>query len=348
MASNSSNSATSADPLGRPEVQIGFEVFFAVVICLVSIFGNFLVVFVVNKDSRLKSITNIFIHNLAWTDICMAALHMPFWIISLWTGRWIFSVQLCGWAAAMQFSFGIASILNMGVIAVNRYLKVVKPNIYRKFFGNKRIARVYCLVVWLFSMLLSTTPLYGWGKMAFHPGFAVCSLVWEIQHISYVIVIVGIVVNGVTFVIFYCYYKIYRAVKASSANLSSHAAQNNMPNSGLNNMSQTTDIKLMKATFTVVCVFVMCWSPVSLVVFYETIFDGPPRLVNTVVVFLMFCSSGANPVIYGVMNPQFKRAFAKVLKCKKAGVNGETSHSVGAQVTVTVPARAELVIVKPK
>ena len=48
------------------------------IIIIISFLDNFLVVYVVHKDSRLKSLTNVFVQNLALTEISMATLHMPF------------------------------------------------------------------------------------------------------------------------------------------------------------------------------------------------------------------------------------------------------------------------------
>ena len=214
----------------------------------------------------------------------------------------------------------------MGLIAVNRYLKVVKPNLYPKFFPNKRKARIYCAAVWLITALLSTPPLYGWGKFAYHKGFCVCTILYEIEQISYAICVAGIAVNSVTCVIIVCYYKIYRTVKASSANMSYHAAEGNVSSTSSSDACPATDIKVLKATFTVVCVYMLCWIPVTMVALSEAVFGPPPRLVSIVVIYLMYCSSGVNPLIYGMMNPQFKAAFAKALKYE-VNVEGQSEET---------------------
>ena len=87
----------------------------------------------------------------------MASLHMPFWIISLYKGTWIFSEKWCEISATILFTCGLASILTMGLIAVNRYIRVVKPALYNRLFPSKRIARVYCALVWIASTLLATS-----------------------------------------------------------------------------------------------------------------------------------------------------------------------------------------------
>ena len=78
----------SQDPLYRSKAESVLEVTFAILVCLASVFGNVLVVYVLNKYSGMQTITNVLIHNLALTDIIMATFNMPFWITSLYAGKW--------------------------------------------------------------------------------------------------------------------------------------------------------------------------------------------------------------------------------------------------------------------
>ena len=163
MAINSQTGSSSHDPLGRSPSEIGLEVVLAILICLMSILDNLLVVYVVHKDSRLKSLTNVFIHNLALTDISLASLHMPFWVITLYTGTWIFSERWCEIQAVINCTLGVASILNMGLIAFNRYIRVVKPALYSRLFLSKRKARFYCALVRIASLRLTQHRHYTAG-----------------------------------------------------------------------------------------------------------------------------------------------------------------------------------------
>ena len=206
MKNNSQSDQSSHDPLlGRSRSLIAVEVALSILICLTSFLGNLLVVYVVHKDSRLKSLTNVFIHNLALTDISMASLHMSFWVTSLYTGTWIFSEKWCEVQAVIRSTLGNASILTMGLIAFNRYFWVVKPALYNKVYSSKKMARLYCAIAWIASMLLATQPLYGWGKMIYNPSCSVCYFNWKIENISYTIVTMGVVINGTTVSILYFY-----------------------------------------------------------------------------------------------------------------------------------------------
>ena len=137
MAYSFQTGPSSHDPLGRSRTEISLEVALSILICLISILNNFLVVYVVNKDSRLKCVTNIFILNLALTDIFMATLYMPFWVISLHSGTWIFSEKWCQLSAAILSTLAATSHLTMGLIAFNRYVRVVKPAMYSRLFPSK-------------------------------------------------------------------------------------------------------------------------------------------------------------------------------------------------------------------
>ena len=137
MANNSQTGSSSHDPLGRSRSEIGLEVALAILICLISFLDNFLVVYVVHKDRRLKSLTNVFVQNLALTDISMATLHMPFWVITLYTGTWIFSERWCEIQAVIQCTLGLASILNMGLIAFNRYIPSRQTSVVQQTFPEQ-------------------------------------------------------------------------------------------------------------------------------------------------------------------------------------------------------------------
>ena len=312
MANNSQIGSSSQDPLGRSHSEIGLVVALAILISLISFLGNFLVVYVVYKDSRLRRLTNIFIQNLALTDIASASLVMPYWVISLYTGTWIFSERWCEIQGVIQATFGIASILTMGLIAFNRYFRVVKSEqLYSRLFPSKKMARVYCVIVWIASILLATPSLYGWGKMVYHPPYGVCTFNRKIEDISYVIILMSGVHNTTTAAIFYCYYKIYKTLKESRQNLNAHGATSSE--------RRRTDIRVLKTCFTVVCVFLILWGPVTVVVVMESAEYFVPRKVSTAVFFLVFTTSLVNPIIYGVMNPQLRTAFKGALSFGRCG-----------------------------
>ena len=179
--------SSSHDPLGRSLSEIGLKVALSILSTLTSFLGNFLIVYV---DSRLKSWTNIFIQNLALTAIPTTSLRMPFWVISLYKGACIFSERWCEVQAVIEATLGITSILTMGLIAFNRFIRVVKQAMYNRLpeqengttlpWGRMDSFYVFC-----------NTAIVRMGKIVYHPRYAICNFAWKIEHMSYVLVIVG-------------------------------------------------------------------------------------------------------------------------------------------------------------
>ena len=300
----------SHDPLGRSRTEIDVEVTMAALILLTALSGNLLVVYVISRDSRLHNITNIFIHNLALTDVAMATTGMPFWIASLYSGTWKLGQLWCQVVVSILWILSQASIFTIGMIAFNRYIKVVKPTQYRKLFPSKRAARSYCVLVWLVPIFLKTPHFFGWLGVSFTK-FLLCLP----EPGVYLLIVSGVLINGVTTTIFFCNFKIYKAVKQSTGNLNAHAEGNGVRAANDSRRSNMTDVRVLKTCFTVACVYMLIWSPLSIITVGWISGFYIPQTVFTASVYMGFLSCMVNPFIYGIMNPQFRLAFKRALSC---------------------------------
>lgn len=306
---------TSHDPLGRSRTEIEVEVTVAILICLTAVFGNLLVLYVVNRDSRLRNVTNLFIHHLALTDIVSATIDMPFWITSLYTGTWNFGQVWCQVAGSTFNFLGCASILMMGLIAFNRYMKVVKPTLYKKVFPNKKAAQMYCVLIWLVAVLMAITYLSGWAGIKFHMRLLICSS----EHTAYGLASAGVIINGVMIMIFYCHFRIYKAVRQSTENLNAHAEGNGIRSLNDTGRFNITEIRVLNACFTVACFFVITYIPVYIIIVTWNFRFDVPQTVHIASIFLKFSGSMVNPFIYGIVNPLFKVAFKRALSFGRYG-----------------------------
>ena len=80
---------------------------------------------------------NIYVVTLAMSDALMAVLCMPMSLVLLITGEWPFSSAVCHFQGFFCFFCALYSLLLMTATAVNRYFRVVKPNLYRQRFKVK-------------------------------------------------------------------------------------------------------------------------------------------------------------------------------------------------------------------
>ena len=73
--------------------------------------------------------------------------------------------------------------------------------------------------------------------------------------------------------------------------------------------------KITKLLFAIVLGFAICWAP-FVIIDRVSVFKGDyalPRQVYVMYIFFVSSSSAINPIIYGVMNRQFRVAFTKSL-----------------------------------
>ena len=176
--------------------------------------GNVVVCMAVLKSARLRSVPNMFITNLAASDILMAVVCMPIFLHVLISGEWLFSSVVCDLQGFFMFSFGIVSQVNMSVIAVNRYFAVCRP-LNCKVIFTKRNVLFMIVLLWLLPSIACVAPLVGWGYYAFNPGKAFCVYPFNVNMIYTTIVKILFIAFPMG-VIAFSYAKCFFAIRSSN------------------------------------------------------------------------------------------------------------------------------------
>ncbi|MCL4162490.1 UNVERIFIED_CONTAM: hypothetical protein GTU68_006884, partial [Idotea baltica] len=97
------------------------------IIFTIGLIGNLLVVFIVIRNPNMRTITNIFITNLAISDILMCLVAIPFTPYALYMENWTLSSSLC---KILPMTMGVSvyvSTLTSTAIAADRYFIIVHP-----------------------------------------------------------------------------------------------------------------------------------------------------------------------------------------------------------------------------
>ena len=77
------------------------------------------------------------------------------------------------------------------------------------------------------------------------------------------------------------------------------------------------EIKVSVTLLVVISLFVVSWAPISIVNCVETFWSvHEPMYVERAAVAMMYLQSAVNPIIYGLMNRNFRDGFKNLLKCK--------------------------------
>ena len=104
-------------------------------------------------------------------------LSIPFTVVTIIAEDWVFGDSTCvalGFFTILSF---IASVMSLGMIAINRYFYIVRWNTYSKIFSRRK-ALLYAAAVWVVALSLASPPLLGWAEYRFIPGKSYCFVYW--------------------------------------------------------------------------------------------------------------------------------------------------------------------------
>ena len=128
--------------------------FLYTVITVVAVGGNGIVCFLVFRYPKMRSVTNLFIVNLAIGDILMASLCVPFTFVSnLLLQYWPFGSVMCVLVSYSQAVSVFVSAYTLIAISIDRYIVIMNP-LRPKM--TKLQAKLVIAAVWVVALL---TPL---------------------------------------------------------------------------------------------------------------------------------------------------------------------------------------------
>lgn len=125
-----------------------------VTISLAAIGGNGIVIYIVLAYQRMRTVTNLFIVNLAVGDILMACLCIPFTFVSnLMLQYWPFGVIMCVLVSYAQAVSVFISAYTLVAISIDRYIAILYPLRPRM---TKLQATLIIITTWAWALI---TPL---------------------------------------------------------------------------------------------------------------------------------------------------------------------------------------------
>ena len=148
----SGNDVIHASRISRTAAEVVALVAAYAVVIICSLLGNALVCFVIYKRRRLHTVTNMFITNLAISDILITVLNIPFSITRNVLENWPFGGFMCRFVNIILMMSVYVSTFTMTAIAMDRYIVIVYPLRPRLtiYFGI-----IIIIVTWCMSTLMS-------------------------------------------------------------------------------------------------------------------------------------------------------------------------------------------------
>ncbi|XP_038058553.1 uncharacterized protein LOC119729831 [Patiria miniata] len=294
-----------------------------VIILLLSVVGNSLVLTAIYRDIKLRNTASVYVANLATADLLNGLLTMPLIVACSVLGEWPFGPALCSLSGALTTLFCSVSVFTLGTIAVDRYIAIVHPLRYSTLMTRRKIVASIC-VTWLQAVILSALPMLGWSSYLYIDKEYLCTADWG-GVLSYTLTAFAIDLGFPLTTMFFCYYHILKSARKQSRQVAAlrvglnHDAQNrSSPQRGTSQQPSKRAKSDMKAAMTLLAVigtFLLCWLPhvVTMVCLGRPYNCNIPDALFVISTWLAIGNSACNPVIYGILNRQFRQAFREIL-----------------------------------
>ncbi|KAK5871625.1 hypothetical protein PBY51_004493 [Eleginops maclovinus] len=310
--------------------------FFIFLLCMV---GNILVCFIVLENRCMRTVTNLFILNLAISDLLVGIFCIPTTLVDNLITGWPFSNSVCKMSGFVQGVSVSASVFTLVAIAVERFRCIVyplqpKPTIL--------VAKGAIVFIWLLAVVIMCPAAVALtvDKVPFH---------YMVHNNDF----------NQTFPLYTCYEnfanpqrrRVYTAVLFAhiylvpltvitlmygsiGSKLGSSVIANREPQlanatvqaggrRGGQPMISQKKIKVIKMLILVALLFMLSWLPLWTLMMM-TDYAGLDRdqldlLTSYIFPFahwLAFSNSSVNPIIYGYYNENFKKGFQAVCKSR--------------------------------
>ncbi|XP_071948861.1 5-hydroxytryptamine receptor 7-like [Antedon mediterranea] len=206
-----STDTNTTAPSGLPEGVLIVEFVILLLLILCTIVGNCLVILSVWLERKLRSPSNYLYVNLAVADMAVAILVMPIALVTQVTGQWLLTDAICDVWIFLDIVCCTASILNLCMISVDRYLVITRPMQYCKRRTCKFMA-IIVMCVWIVAIIITLPPLFGWGRNVHVDNNCLVS-----QSLGYTIYSTVGAFYGPLAVMLVLYYKIHKAARTAAA-----------------------------------------------------------------------------------------------------------------------------------
>uniref|UniRef100_A0A3P9H5F8 Opsin 4a (melanopsin) n=1 Tax=Oryzias latipes TaxID=8090 RepID=A0A3P9H5F8_ORYLA len=282
---------------------------------ITGIIGNFLVIYAFSRSRSLRTPANMFIINLAITDLLMCVTQSPIFFTTSMHKRWIFGEKGCELYAFCGALFGICSMITLTVIAIDRYFVITRPLTSIGVLSRKR-ALLILSAAWAYSLGWSLPPFFGWS--AYVPEGLLTSCTWDYMTFTpsvraYTMLLFIFVFFLPLFIIIYCYVFIFRAIRSTNRAVGKINGNTRDAVKSFNRLQN--EWKMAKIALIVILLYVISWSPYSTVAL--TAFAGYADMLtpymNSIPAVIAKASAIHNPIIYAITHPKYRMALAKYI-----------------------------------
>ncbi|KAJ6654538.1 hypothetical protein lerEdw1_006845 [Lerista edwardsae] len=311
--------------LGSPGLFMGMAAF----MFLLVVFGvpiNTLTIFCTFKYKKLRSHLNYILVNLAVSNllvVCVGSVTAFYSFSQMYFSLGPIACKIEGFTATLG---GMVSLWSLAVVAFERFLVICKPLGNFTFRGTHAIAG--CIITWVFGLVASVPPLFGWSRYIPEGLQCSCGPDWyttnnKWNNESYVMFLFCFCFGVPLSVIVFSYGRLLLTLRAVAKQQEQSAT------------TQKAEREVTKMVVVMVMGFLVCWLPYASFALWIVTHRGEPFDVSLASIPSVFSKASTvyNPVIYVFMNKQFRSCMMKLVFCGKSPFGDEDDVSGSSQAT---------------
>lgn len=297
-----------SDPIGP---WTGVIVAFYAIVCAGGLAGNALVITVALRFARTRSVTDVYVANLAVADLCFV-VGLPFLLTTMVVRRWVFGSVLCRLFYMLTSINWFTSVFTLTAMSADRYLAVCHP-VRAMSVRTPAVAGAVCACIWALSVAVMS-PIVMYATIAPHPrdGSRVsCTIRWpdsrlvgsELAFMLYAFSLGFAVPVGLI-----CGFYAMVVVRLRRVGPPTRTRNKNKHQ------------KVTRLVSTVVAVYICCWLPYWIFQMVLVLLGhiGAWLLYAFQVITVMsYANSSLNPLLYAFLNENFRSNFRQTFCCNR-------------------------------
>uniref|UniRef100_A0A672MPL8 5-hydroxytryptamine receptor 6 n=1 Tax=Sinocyclocheilus grahami TaxID=75366 RepID=A0A672MPL8_SINGR len=299
-------------------------------IIMVTACGNILLIALVFAHRSLRCTSNCFLMSLFLSDLMVALVVMPPAMLNVLCGTWVLAPGFCPVWLCFDVMCCSASILNLCVISLDRYLLIISPLRYKQHMTPPR-ALLLVGGAWGLAALTSFLPIkMDWHSLGRTPSTQ-CRLRVTLPF-ALVATFLTFFLPSTAICFTYCRILLAARRQARQVEALTHPAYphhstgepSRPPSPG--HLSVNSERRLahrqrkraLKASLTLgvlLGLFFSAWLPFFITNMAQAVCECVPPSFFDAITWLGYCNSTMNPIIYPMFMRDFKRALARLLPC---------------------------------
>ena len=323
-----SNNATGSKSFDRLAV---IQLMFFPIIAATGLIGNILICLAVFKLRPRLRVTDVFILNLASTDLATCTISIPFDFVEILTNHWPFGNVLCKIVYPLQTILMAVSVYTLLLMSWERHRSVMPP--FRpKIKANRALAVVFFL--WIASISL-VGPYIAILRVQTDQGKEKCRENWPTEHHSKVFTLAVFVALYLLplFVITANYIRISQKLWKDIQRMKQTIGERRSCKKPLVRARAQRNMRVVKIFSIAVIAFSFCMLPNHVMwIWYDYGSGNHYPHFDTILVFchiLVYSNSAVNPFIFVFLHSRYYKGICKIRKlsfCSKSEKGHNKKH----------------------